>query len=291
MIIKIKRLLFLTILIPYQVLYVEREAMKKSLMTVIILLHISLLNAHNTILSAPEEPEKIYAVMITGKDDFHKFLAEKSIQSFLEQTYPNKHLIIVNDGNYSLGNINPELITEIKLDKKYILGALRNIGLKQVPENGIYLQWDDDDWHHPRLMEMQYQKMKDQNADGCLLLSQVVYHFRSNTAWTTSVRSGILGTIMCRNKNDVFYPEIAKVEDFFFVKEYRTKKHKLTLWKNPTFYYLRFVHGHNTWNESHFNIGRYKRNQWSISKLSRNYLSKIIPLYTSSINSHKKGNK
>jgi hypothetical protein len=265
--------------------------MKQSLIIIIVFLYGALLPADNKASIIHEEPEKIYAVMITGKDDFHKFLAEKSIHSFLQQTYPNKHPIIINDGNYSLGNINPELITEIKLDKKYILGALRNIGLKQVPENGIYLQWDDDDWHHPRLMEMQYKKMKEQNADGCLLLSQVVYHFRTNTAWTTSVRSGILGTIMCRNKNDVFYPEIAKIEDFFFVKEYRKKKHKLILWKNPAFYYLRFVHGHNTWNEKHFNIGRYKQNQWSISKPSRNYLSQIIPLYAPSIKSFKKGNK
>jgi glycosyltransferase involved in cell wall biosynthesis len=231
--------------------------------------------------SANKKYEKIYAVMITGKDEFHKFLAERSVQAFLAQTYPNKHLIIVNDGNYSLGDINKELITEIKLDKKYVLGMLRNISWNQIPEGGLYFQWDDDDWHHPDLMKKQYEYMKKNSADACILLSQVMYCFRINAAWVSSRKSGIEGTVICRKKGDILYPEMARSEDSVFLNEYK-KKYKLVKWDNPAHYYLRFVHGHNTWDDNHFKLDRFKENEWLISKDAIAYLAKIVPLYTSS---------
>ena len=267
-------------------------ATKKYLIIISMLMNICILNASKKSANCAFQKtqivlEKIYAVMITGKDDFHKHLAEKSVQSFLQQTYPNKHLIIINDGNYSLGHINKELITEIKLDKKYILGVLRNMGIKQIPENGIYLQWDDDDWHHPSLMEKQYAYMKAQAADACILRSQVVYSFEKNAAWISSPkraimgkpRRGIEGTIMCRRKSDISYPVMVKSEDSVFINKY-AQKYKFVIWKNPDFYYVRFIHGHNTWNDSHFSIDRRQQDSWLIPEASRIYLAKIMNLFT-----------
>lgn len=255
--------------------------MKKNLVLIIMLLNLPITAMSANKIKISKKTEKIYAVMITGKDDFHKFLAEKSIQSFLQQTYPNKHLIIVNDGNYSLGNIDKENITEIKLDKKHILGALRNIGIKQIPENGIYLQWDDDDWHHPDLIKKQYQYMQKNSADGCILKNQIVYCFKTNAAWLTARKSGIEGTIMCRKKGGIFYPEDAKGEDSIFLKDYKTK-YKLIKWENPEHFYLRFVHGHNTWDDNHFKLDTFKENEWLIPQEAVTYLAKIVPLYSSS---------
>lgn len=255
--------------------------MKKSFIVVGFLLHVFFVGVGaNTVDVTDKKTEKIYAVMITGKDDFHKNLAEKSIQSFLQQTYPNKHLIIVNDGDYSLGHLNKELITEIKLDKKHILGVLRNIGISYIPENGIYFQWDDDDWHHPDIMEKQYKFMKKKSADACILIKQVVYCFKINSAWITSRSSGIEGTVMCRKKRDILYPEAAKSEDSVFLKNYK-KKYKLVKWDNPEYYYLRFVHGHNTWDDNHFKLERFKEGEWLISKEAMEYLAEVVPLYTS----------
>jgi glycosyltransferase involved in cell wall biosynthesis len=254
--------------------------MKKIFVMSAILLYGSLLNSTTKMQNINKKPEEIYAVMITGKDDFHKSLAEKSIQSFLLQTYPNKHLIIINDGNYSLGDSKCDLITEIKLDKKHILGALRNIGIKQIPKNGIYVQWDDDDWHHPDLMAKQYNYMMSKTADGCILQREVMYCFHANVAWVSSPDNGKIGTIMCRMKGDVFYPELAKAEDDVFLSDYQ-KKYKVVTWNNPPLYYLRFVHGHNTWDDEHFNIKRFRKNTWLLPESARCYLSKIVPLYGS----------
>lgn len=86
-----------------------------------------------------EGQEKIYAIMITGKDAYHYSLAKLSICSFLEQTYPNKYLIIINDGSYSLkGFEKKNLIKEVRLEDKYPLGTLRNVGLQQIPENAVW---------------------------------------------------------------------------------------------------------------------------------------------------------
>lgn len=252
--------------------------MKKILIVAMIFLNTLLLRAVPRFSNDSKKSETIYAVMITGKDSYHKHLAERSIQSFLEQTYPNKHLFIINDGEYSLGYLKSNLITEVKLNKKCVLGRLRNIGINEIPQNGIYLQWDDDDWHHPDLMEKQYRYMKNQRADGCFLESQIIYCFNTNAAWISSRKSGIEGTIMCRRRRDVFYPERAKSEDSIFFREY-AKKYRLVRWNNPSHYYLRFVHGHNTWDENHFGIKKYKKDLWAISQTAIDYLARIIPFY------------
>ena len=201
-------------------------------------------------------------------------MAEKSIRSFLQQTYPNKQLIIINDGTYTFKELKEKNITEIKLNKKYILGELRNMGLKEIPENGIYLQWDDDDWHHPEIMRKQYEYMKSQSADACLLKNQVQYFFNYNVARIASNR---IGTIMCKKKKAISYPTIAKSEDEYFFKQYTEQYHVVT-WNNPEFYYIRFIHGHNTWDEEHFHL-KSKPNTWSISQTARKYLSTVLPLY------------
>lgn len=223
--------------------------------------------------------EKIYSIMITGKDPYHKKLAEKSIESFATQTYPNKYLIIVNDGDYSFDNLNKELFKEIKLKEKFVLGKLRNIGLSYIPENAIYLQWDDDDWHHPKLMQEQYNQLISTKADVCLLKKQVQHVFSINTSWKLNVNKGIMGTIMCRKKNNILYPLIPKAEDKYFLDKYLKSKCKITVFDNPEYYYLRFVHGHNTWDANHFLQHLKYVNQNLISEDAKKYLLKILDLY------------
>lgn len=227
-------------------------------------------------LVAQEGYEKIYAIMITGKDTYHEKLARCGVLSFLFQTYPNKHLIVINDGEYSL-DCNSEEITEVKLEKKYVLGALRNIGLQQVPEHALWIQWDDDDWRHPSLIEEQYNFLKAHDADLCSLKNQLQYAFRINSAWGVT-RPWIEGTILCRKKNDVWYPEKKLSEDTVFYDSY-CKKYKSVVWNNPIYYYLRFIHGHNSWHDNHFNLSKKNSNEWLISKVAQEYLSEILPYY------------
>lgn len=219
--------------------------------------------------------EPIYAVMITGKDIYHKKLAICSIESFKRQTYNNKHLIIINDGTYSLKDYCESNIKEIKLKTRRSLGELRNIGLKSVPKDAIWVQWDDDDWHHEKLIEEQCNFMKQHKADGVILKNQVQYSTKKSSAWRTSRSNGIEGTIMMRRCGNIHYPKKAKGEDTIFIKAIR-KKHKIIVWPNPDYYYLRFIHGHNTWNENHFSLYNKPKGRLMLNKASKEYLLRTI---------------
>ena len=50
-----------------------------------------------------------------GKDAEHEDFARLSVKSFLDQTYSNKKLLII-DGEYSLSDLNCNEVEEIKLD-------------------------------------------------------------------------------------------------------------------------------------------------------------------------------
>lgn len=231
-----------------------------------------------------EDAEKIYAVMITGKDLYHRPFAELAIQSFHEQTYPNKELVIINDGEYSLKEYESDSVKEIRLDKKYNLGALRNIGLSFIPENQVWIQWDDDDWRHPDLIAKQYEIMIKNSADLCSLESQVRYAFGKNTAWLSS--GGVAeSTIMCRKKEGVLYDsESKKGEDTYFYLKY-IGLYKSVFFKNPSHYYLRFIHGHNTWDENHFELSKKCQDEWKINSEEAAYLRSILKRYHEALSS------
>ena len=226
----------------------------------------------------PQNTEMIYAIMITGKDAYHEPLAQNAVCSFLEQTYPHKHLIIINDGDYTL-NYEYEEITEIKLERKHTLGTLRNIGLAELPEESVWIQWDDDDWHHPKLMEEQYQYFLQQKAEMCLLRNQIQYAFIKNSSWVLSLAHGIAGTMMCRKKKDIHYQPVSKGEDTQFYCAYKNS-FKVVIWDNLDFYYIRFIHGKNSWDNSHFNLNTKVNGIWVIYMLAKNYLSNVLNLYS-----------
>lgn len=123
-------------------------------------------------------------------------------------------------------------------------------------------------------MEEQYTFMKRQNADLCYLNSQIRYAFRINAAWIS--KGGMIGTIMCRKKSDVFYPpDKGKGEDRDFLYDFR-KKYSVKCWNNPPQCYFRFIHGHNTWDEEHFKLWSIEKNAWLISEPSKEYLKRIL---------------
>lgn len=83
--------------------------------------------------------EKIHGVMITGKDAQHEKLARLSVKSFLAQTYSNKKLLIINDGAYSLSDLNCDEVKEIRVensDGKIKLGGLRNVAFEYAERWG-----------------------------------------------------------------------------------------------------------------------------------------------------------
>ena len=97
----------------------------------------------------------VSAIMVTGKHACRRSFSQAAIRCFLEQTHPDKELVIINGGGPPLCSAHPE-VREIvvPVGSDVTLGDLRNIGLEQA-RGDLIIQWDDDDWHHPRRMEFQ----------------------------------------------------------------------------------------------------------------------------------------
>src|SRR5262249_23901876 len=78
--------------------------------------------------------------------DRRKFVP-KAISYFQAQDYPNKELIIIDDGAESAVDLVPNdpLIRYIRLYAKKTVGAKRNMACEEA-RGEIIAHWDDDDW-------------------------------------------------------------------------------------------------------------------------------------------------
>lgn len=201
--------------------------------------------------------ERIYGILVTGKYSERKPLALVAIDNFFNQTYPNKHLIIINTDNEKYNEEYDE-VTEILVNQgKKKLGDLRNMGLDQIKKGDLWVQWDDDDYKSPELLEKQYNKLKEKNGDYIVLKNQIRYSFKKHTA-KVQKQNVIHGTIM-GYKSGIKYPSQKKGEDTQFLNRVSNKK-KLVKFDNKPELYIRNIHFHNTWGDDHFNLKNWPKN-------------------------------
>ncbi len=227
--------------------------------------------------------------MITGKDGLHEELAKLSILSFQEQDYGSKVLIILNDGNYSLKRntttvsattaqaaavADDPCVCEIRLKKKPSrqLGTLRNMAMDAVPANGVWVQWDDDDWRVRTCMRLQYEEMVRQQADIVFLQRQIHVDLLWNSTFKYEYGEwGIWGTLMVNTSHPsargLRLPNVDKGEDLYY--DYLREKLRAVVWNNPPEQYFRIIHGFNTWDRAHFKPElRFRHNTWCLRMFS-----------------------
>jgi glycosyltransferase involved in cell wall biosynthesis len=71
-----------------------------------------------------------------------------AIEYFFRQDYPNKELIVIDDGTDPVSDLMPDdqCIRYIRLDKRATIGTKRNLACEYA--HGLLIaHWDDDDWH------------------------------------------------------------------------------------------------------------------------------------------------
>lgn len=130
---------------------------------------------------------KISCLMVTGKNRFEYFV--KSFKCYENQTYPNKELVIVNEGpkeyqdrikNYVSHRDDVRLIF---LDGWYSLGALRNISIS-LCYGDLFVQWDDDDFNMPERLSVQFNfLLNNPKAKVCYLSDQLHYYWHTKTLY------------------------------------------------------------------------------------------------------------
>ncbi len=185
-------------------------------------------------------------------------LAERAVNCFKNQTYPNKELVVIDDGkeDYSplFQGIEPRDITYVRIPRtsKLVLGTLRNIALEYAQGNYL-VQWDDDDWYHPQRIAFQAAYL-DQGYDACCLSASLMHldnHDFFSLPYIGYLPNGIPGSIMHRRSDSIRYPEFRRAEDTVYLRHWMKRRYA-KLPEEHAGLFIRCFHGSNTWEEEHF---------------------------------------
>jgi len=90
-------------------------------------------------------------------------LLKKSIYCYTQQTYKNRELIVVSQGNAEtnakirnhIDSLSRDDIVFVEAPKRLSLGAMRNLSV-EIATGPVLCQWDDDDLYHPQRVMAQY---------------------------------------------------------------------------------------------------------------------------------------
>ena len=123
----------------------------------------------------------VTCVMPTGD---RPLLMRQAIRYFLQQDYPNKELLVVDDGNETVSEMIPgdQQIRYVRLNKKLKLGSKRNICVEES-HGDLIMHWDDDDWFASNRITCQVNELIKKNAEVCGLQQMLFYQWQTNKGW------------------------------------------------------------------------------------------------------------
>ncbi|MEI6239838.1 MAG: glycosyltransferase [Planctomycetia bacterium] len=183
-------------------------------------------------------------------------LARFAIAAFLRQTYPQRELVIVDDGpddalaRYVEALARPEIRMLRLPDERAPLGELRNRAVDHA--RGRYVaQWDDDDLSDPQRLECQYHVLRQTGAHACLLGRWMMW-------WPERQRLAISparpweGSLVCEKAVMPRYPTIRRGEDTPVVEQLLRTARVATIDLPRLYTYV--VHGANTFDAGHFDV-------------------------------------
>lgn len=197
---------------------------------------------------------------------------KRSVQCYVDQTYPNRELVVVNEGPKSYQEqIAAHLdgrndVRLIFLDGKYTLGSLRNISIG-LCHGDIFVQWDDDDYNAPERLATQYYHLSRSPASKvCYLTDQLHFYFNTNRLFWNDWRafhsgdrkeySLIPGTIMAYREGFwARYPSLghhcSAGEDSVLAMGLLEDEDKVLLVSGIGYLHVYTYHGQNVWDVAH----------------------------------------
>lgn len=199
-----------------------------------------------------------------------------AIQFYLRQDYPNRELIIVDDGSDPVYDIIPDDpgIHYFRSSKKFSLGTKRNIGCS-IAKGQIIILWDDDDWHGNHRVSHQVNPIINNSSEITALKNTLFFSTSNHQFWSCKPALlermcvfGVLGgTAAFRKKiwsDGLRFPDCSLAEEAAFIKEAVLNGARLKKLDNDgTFIYVR--HNLNTWR---FETGKYlDRDGWQAAAL------------------------
>ena len=115
----------------------------------------------------------------------------RAISYFQRQDYPNKELIIVDDGTDPVADLIPpdERLQYIRLPQRLTIGAKRNLACERSTAL-LIAHWDDDDWHAQHRLRHQIDHLLNSGAVICGLKNLLFLDTREGKAWRYSYPEG-----------------------------------------------------------------------------------------------------
>ena len=189
----------------------------------------------------------------------------QAIQYFLRQDYPDRELIIVDDGTDDVADLVPAdpRILYLRLDRKHALGTKRNLACREA-KGEVIVHWHDDDWHSPDRIRYQVQALVTGGAEVCGLDTRFFLDVVDNTFWSCTPAlhakmffANVNGRSLMYSRrlweNYARYPDIPLTEDAQFLKNLLQRKVAFMRCDNTDkFIYIR--HRSNSWR---FNCGKF----------------------------------
>lgn len=181
----------------------------------------------------------VSAVMPTcaGRENF----ARRQIKEFEKQTYPDKELIIVNQGHEWLTTGNWPGITEVRVKPELLNGALHNIG-DSLAQGKYIIRWDDDDIIAYSRIEKMIIAVKESDAVAATYANYINYSLLDGTI--REQHAGFCpGLLMYRNDGFRYKENMIRGSDgLFCMKNYYGQ---IAVIDNLPHEYIRILHGTN----------------------------------------------
>ena len=190
----------------------------------------------------------VYCLMVTGYTSARIPYARASVRNFLEQTYSNKHLVVLNQAGEAVlteDEHTRENMIEFYVDKRgKTLGELRNMSLQFVPPDAVWTTWDDDDWRDPSYVNTMLEAMHKHDTRFMMFANRIEYNRLNSHAFRLTLRSGLM-TFFARQHQGLQYAHVDTSEDRP-LKEYARTHLKPYVFDNDPKLYVRLIHGDNT---------------------------------------------
>lgn len=201
---------------------------------------------------------------------------DEAVRCFAAQTHPSCELVVVHDGGQDFDadvssltrTLAPGCAVTIHRSRRRSLGSLRNVSV-DVAAGDVVCQWDDDDLHHPRRVEVQLAHMVERDREhigsaeitaggaACLLTDQL-HLFESDGEvcwddWTVErfPHSLIPGTLVARRGGLPRYPRRRRGEDTAVVKGLVGDGKRVRGLQDHGWLYVYVQHGTNVWGPDH----------------------------------------
>ncbi|MCX2763691.1 glycosyltransferase [Aquimarina muelleri] len=244
---------------------------------------------HINLKTIKEEFPLVSCIMPTyNRSEFIKY----AIHQFLEQNYPNKELIILDDSEKTIASLIPDnfQIKYVYLQEKLDIGSKRNKAC-EMSKGEFIIHLDDDDFYASDWIEKQLSFLINNELEITGLSTPLFYDKSTSTCWQynypASNKPWVYGATLCYTKKiweSNPFPVMNCGEDNAFVWAKCVKK---ILPNNTVKAYIGQIHRKNT-SPKQINNDRWsKLEKEDISRILTNHSIKSIPIFSNFENKNK----